>query len=599
LRPDHGAASMSTDQLLAFAILGLTLVLFAWGRWRYDLVAVLALLAVVLGGLIPVRDAFLGFAQPAVITVAAVLIISRALQNAGIVEFVVKGIAPLRAREHLQLAAQTVIIALLSSFMNNVGALALMLPVALRNAYRDDYTPAKSLMPLAFGSLLGGLTTLIGTPPNIIVSAYRAQAGGQPFAMFDFTPVGIVVAAAGLAFVVLVGWRLIPKERLATEGEKKFAIADYVTEARVEQEAKAAGATIFELEAMAEEDVTILGVVRDDLRRLAPAGSQRVWPGDILLLRGDTEALKALIDAAGLKLAQDRVDPKQLQSEEIDVVEAVVGPSSRLIGRTPVTARLRTLHGLNLLALARQGVHIRERLGHASFRSGDVLLLQGPGKGMMDVLAELGCIPLAGRDIGIARRQRLLLAAAIFGLAIAVTIAGLLPVHVSFLAAAAGMVLVNIIKLDEVYAAIDWPVIVLLAAMFPVGGALEATGAAALVADGVLRVSQGLGPAWVLLIVFVTTMFVSDVINNNATALLMAPLAVTVAARLGVSPDPFLMAVAIGASCAFLTPIGHQSNTLVMEPGGYRFGDYWRVGLPLEAVIVAVAMPMILLVWPF
>jgi di/tricarboxylate transporter len=590
---------MTTEQLLAFAILGLALFLFAWGRWRYDLVAVLALLAVVSAGLIPARDAFMGFAHPAVITVAAVLIISRALQNAGIVDFVVKGIAPLRGRENLQLVAQTAVIAVLSSFMNNVGALALMLPVALRNAYRDDYSPAKSLMPLAFGSLLGGLTTLIGTPPNIIVSAYRAQASGAPFAMFDFTPVGIVVAIAGLAFLVLIGWRLIPRARLATEGEKEFKIADYMTEAKVEQDSKAAGATIFELEAMAEEDVTILGVVRDEVRRLAPAGSQRVWPGDILILRGDTEALKALMDAAGLKLAQEEVDPKQLESEDINIVEAVVGPSSRLIGRTPVSARLRTLHGLNLLALARQGTHVRERLGHVSFRSGDVLLLQGPGKGLMETLADLGCMPLAERDIGIARRQRLLLAAGIFGAAIALTLAGVFPVHVSFLAAAAAMVLVNIIKLDEVYAAIDWPVIVLLAAMFPVGAALEATGSTALIADAILRVTEGVGPAWVLLIVFVATMFLSDVINNNATALLMAPLAATVATRLGVSADPFLMAVAIGASCAFLTPIGHQSNTLVMEPGGYQFGDYWRMGLPLEAVIVAVAMPMLLLVWPF
>ncbi len=591
---------MTAEQGIAFGVLGLTLIMFMWGRWRYDVVAMFALLAVVLTGLVPAAEAFNGFAHPAVITVAAVLVISRGLQNAGLVDAVAQAIAPLRGRENLQLAAQCVVIAILSSFMNNVGALALMLPLALRNAYRDGYPPGKTLMPLAFASLLGGLTTLIGTPPNIIVSSFRAeQPGGAPFGMFDFAPVGVAIAAAGLVFLVVIGWRLIPLAGRKSSAGPTFAVEDYVTEVRIPEGARAAGMSIYELEELAEDDVVIAGVVHDDRRRLIPAGHMRLRAGDVLVLRGDTEALKGTIDKAGLELVADnKIKRDDLKSEDIDVIEAVVGSDSVLIGATPVTARLRTIHGINMLAIARQGQRIEERLGQVRFRTGDILLLQGPRADLPDILSKLSLLPLAERQHGLGRPRRLALAGGMFLLAVALVVAGVLPVQIAFTAVAAGLVATNIVRPTEVYNAIDWPVIVLLAALFPVGGALESTGGATLIADGILRLAEGLSPVWVLAILLIGTMCISDVINNNATALIMAPIAVTLASRLGVSPDAFLMAVAIGASCAFLTPIGHQSNTLVMEPGGYRFGDYWRVGLPLEVLIVIVAIPMLLLVWP-
>jgi len=590
---------MTTEQAIAFAILGATLVLFVWGRWRYDVVAVLALLAVVAAGLAPAQDAFAGFAHPAVITVAAVLIISRGLQNAGLVDAVVKAISPLRGRQTLQLAAQCLVIAVLSSFMNNVGALALMLPVALRNAYRDGYPPAKSLMPLAFASLLGGLTTLIGTPPNLIIAGFRAHQLGASFGMFDYTPVGLAVAVVGLIYLVFLGWRLIALDQRKGEPEKAFEISGYITEAEVTEESKAAGMSIFEVEKLAEDDVAIVGLIRDKRRRLIPSGHLYLRAGDILVLRGDTDALKSIIDPAGLKLVGDiDIGREDLKSEDIDIVECVVSPNSTLIGRTPVTARLRTVHGVNLLALARQGRSIRERLGHVQFHAGDVLLLQGPGAEMPEILARLDCLPLAERSLGIGRQRRLVVAGGLFVAAVAAVVTGILPVQIAFAAAAAAYVVTNVVRPGEIYTSVDWPVIVLIAALFPVGTALESTGATALVADGILHLASGLNVPWVLLIVLVATMCLSDVINNNATAVLMAPIGITLASRLGVSADPFLMAIALGASCAFLTPIGHQSNTLVMEPGGYRFGDYWRVGLPLEVLIATVAIPMILLVWP-
>ena len=590
---------MTLEQGIAFAVLGAALVLFVWGRWRYDVVAVAALLAVTLTGLVPASEAFNGFAHPAVITVVAVLIISRGLLNAGLVDVVVKAISPLRGRENLQLAAQCLIIAVLSAFMNNVGALALMLPVALRGAYRDGYPPGKTLMPLAFASLLGGLTTLIGTPPNIIIATFRAEQMGEPFGMFDFAPVGVAVAAAGLVYLVLLGWRLIPLHRNKAPSGPAFVIDNYISEASIPEDAKAVGITIAELESLVEEDVFVVGLNRNETPRLVPAARLRLRAGDVLVLRGDTEALKALIDAGGLDLVGDRdFDREDLRSDDVDLYEAVISPSSLLVGRTLKDLRMRTVYGVNLLAVARQGHAIEDRLDEVTFHAGDVVLLQGPRKEMPDILSRLGCLPLAERAIGIDRQRRLTLGGGLFAAGIGLVAFGVLPVHVAFVTVAALYVVTGIIRVNELYTAIDWPVIVLLGAMFPVGGALEATGATALLADGLLTVTSGLGLAWVLLIIMVGAMFVSDVINNNATAVLMAPIAIVVADRVGVSADPFLMAVAVGSSCAFLTPIGHQANTLVMEPGGYRFGDYWRVGLPLEVVIVAVALPAILFFWP-
>ncbi len=589
---------MNGEQALAFGILAAAFVLFIWGRWRYDIVALLALLAVTLTGLVSPAEAFLGFAHPAVLTVAAVLIISRALQNAGIVDVVVKSIAPLRGRETAQIGAQTVAVAIMSSFMNNVGALALMLPVALRNAHREGYPPAKSLMALSFGSLLGGLTTLIGTPPNLIISLYRQEQTGAAFSMFDFAPVGVAVAAAGVVFLIFVGWRLLPLEGRSGEKKQPFKIEDYVTEAEVPADSPAANATVYELEELTEDAVTIVGIVRDASRVLAPAGYQRVRAGDTLILRGEAQSLKAAIEAMGLKTIDNQQAAEDLESDEVGIVEAVITPGSRMIGRTPMSMRLRTIYGLNLLALARQGRSGPERLGDMRFQTGDVLMLQGPTESMTETLNTLQLLPLAERDHGIGRPRRLIMSTAIFAAAIILTIFGVLPVHVAFIGAAMAMVLTDIVKADEAYNAIDWPVIVLLGAMFPLGAALESTGGAALIAGSLLYFSEGLGPVWVLLILLVVTMFVSDAINNNATAILMAPIAMIVAQKLDANPDTFLMAVAIGASCAFLTPIGHQANALVMEPGGYKFGDYWRMGLPLEIIIVAVAIPMILLVWP-
>ncbi|MDX1401417.1 MAG: SLC13 family permease [Kiloniellales bacterium] len=590
--------SLTLDQAIAFGTLIIAFALFLWGRFRYDIVALLALLAVVLTGLVPFDQAFLGFAHPAVITVAAVLILSRALQNAGIVDVVVRLLTPLRGSETLQVGSQAGFIAILSGFMNNVGALALMLPVALRNAYRDGYAPAKSLMPLAFASLLGGMVTLIGTPPNLIIASFREREVGSPFGMFDFTPVGAAVAIAGLSFIVFVGSRLLPTDRRGASDDA-LDIGNYLAEARVQKDGKAWGKSVRDVENLVEGEVRIVGLVQGRKRQMAPGSTKKVHARHVLILEGEPDAIKELVDVGGLKLlSSEGLSADQLRSEAVGLAEAVIKPGSPLEGKKPTSLNLRRDHGINLLGVARHGKRLHKRLGEIRLQIGDVLLLQGPSETMYSTLAELGCLPLAQRSLQIGRPRRLLLAGGIFALAIMATMAGLLPVQVAFVAAAVAVVLVGIVRPAEIYDSIDWPVIVLLGAMIPVGVALETTGGAALVAEGMLALGSTTASVWMLVLLLVGTMVLSDAINNNATAVLMAPIGLQLSERLQASPDPFLMAVAVGASCAFLTPIGHQSNMLIMAPGGYHFSDYWRLGLPLQVIILIVAVPMILLVWP-
>lgn len=586
------------DQTIAFGTLLAAFALFLWGRFRYDVVAMLALLAVTLTGLVPVGEAFSGFAHPAVITVAAVLILSRALQNGGIVDVIVRLLTPLRGSETLQISSQAGLVAVLSSFMNNVGALALMLPVALRNAYRDGYAPAKSLMPLAFASLLGGMVTLIGTPPNLIVASFRETETGTAFGMFDFAPVGIAVAIAGLAFIILAGPRLLSADRRGSNDDA-LNVGDYLAEARVQKKGKAWGKTVQEVESLVNKEARIVGLVQGTRRQVAPAATQRLHARHVLILEGEPDAIKELVDVAGLKLlSSEGLSADRLESDQVELAEAVIKPGSRLEGKTPTALTLRRDHGINLLGIARHGRRVRSRLGKIRLQIGDVLLLQGPTATMAGTLAELGCLPLAERSLKIGRPRRLALAGAIFALSIAATVLGLLPVQLAFVAGAVAVVLTGIVRPTEIYESIDWPVVVLLGAMIPVGQALETTGGAALIAEGLLAFGSDFAGIWMIAVLLIATMFVSDAINNNATAVLMAPIGFELAQRLGLSPDPFLMAVAVGASCSFLTPIGHQSNTLVMAPGGYLFGDYWRLGLPLQVIIAIVAVPMILIVWP-
>ena len=596
---------MTVPQVTLLAILCALFVLLAWGRWRYDVVAFAALIAAVVAGIVPGAQAFSGFGHPATVTVAAILILSRALTTSGATDWIAKLIAPASARTFTHIGALSSVAALMSSFMNNVGTLGLLMPVALQSARKVKRSAAVILMPLSFGSILGGLVTLIGTPPNIIVATYRGEITGEAFDMFDFTPVGAVTALAGVLFVALIGWRLVPKAAQARAvSEEIFDIENYVTEARIPEGSAAIGMTLRQIDERTKDiDALIVGFVRGERTYRAMAAWGPMRAGDGLVIEAAPDEIDKFVTALGLELAGKKEGDKEskksrLQADESAVVEAVIAPRSRLEGWTVQSQRLIGRHGFTLLAVSRQGRPYRGRLKTFQFRLGDVLLLHGPAERVPEAIAAFGCLPLAERGLTHGKRGKAPQLIAIFAGAIAAATFGLLPIQVALGAAVVLVILGGLLPLRELYESVDWPVIVLLGALIPVGGALEKTSATQVIADFILTATAGGSAVLVLVLLMVVTMTLSDILNNAATAVVMAPIAVGIAERLGVSVDPFLMAVAVAASCAFLTPIGHQNNALIMGPGGYRFGDYWRMGLPLEVLIVAVSAPMILVVWP-
>ncbi|MFT6304155.1 MAG: di/tricarboxylate transporter [Granulosicoccus sp.] len=591
---------MSTPQLLISGILLVTLLAFVWGRWRYDLVAMFALMSTVVAGLVEPNAAFTGFGHPAVVTVAAVLIISSALRNAGVVDEIASRISHLTKSPITHIASLTGVVTVASAFMNNVGALALLLPIALSTAQERKRSAGLILMPLAFGSLLGGMMTLIGTPPNIIVASIRAQESGEPFGMFDFAPVGLPIALVGFAFITLVGWRLIPKDRLKFhENSASLTAGVYLTEATVPKGSSLVNCTLGEIDGLDEDSIEVIGVAGKRHFARAVRSDYVILEGDVLIVKASPDDFKSFLDKHSLELLSTATPTFIQPSAENEIMaEGVVRNDSPLVGRGVEFIRRHTGRTLALVGLAREGRTVTERLRQQVFRAGDVLLLHGDTDAVDQQFGTLGLWPLMRRQINLNRTRKIALASGIFALAIGLGIAGVVSLPVAFVLAVGAYVFTGILSTREIYDDIDWPVIVLLAAMIPVGNALTTTGTTQLLADNLIRVTEGLSVPVILTLLLVVTMLLSDVINNAATALVMAPLGIAMARALEVSADPFLMAVAVGASCAFLTPIGHQCNTLVMGPGGYKFSDYWRMGLPLEIIITIISVPTILFMWP-
>lgn len=605
---------MNLEQGIVLGVIVGIFGLFAWGKWRYDIVAVIGLFSLVVADvivdkllgregsvLIDPESALAGFGHPAVITVAAVLVISRALRNSGVVDLITRQLAPFAKNQTLHIASLCVVAAVLSAFMNNVGALALLLPVALKTANEQGRSPSLILMPLAFASILGGMITMIGTPPNIIISTFRAQeVGGEAFGMFAFAPVGGLVALLGVVFVTLIGWRLIPKDSLKRAGQDEmFALKEYITEVRVPEECSFIGMTLGEVEKDTGEKMMIFGFIKKDGKVVTPNRNNLVRSGSRYLVKVDPVDLKAIMDQSGLRLEKElrsRID--SIEGEDVNFTEVVVTPNSQLVGRSRAFLRSRTSNSVVLMAVARQGQPIQKRLGDVEFRVGDVLLLQGAQDNIEEHAASLHLLPLAEREVRVGIFSKITIAVAIFVAAILLSMFKIMPTTLSFLGAILAYVFLGILPLRDLYREIDWPVIVLLGAMIPVSGALQSTGLTGEIATAVNNLTESM-PVWsIVALLMVVTMCLSDVINNAATALIMAPIGVGIALQMGVSPDPFLMAVAVGASCAFLTPIGHQCNALILGPGGYRFGDYWRMGLPLEILIVIGSVPLILKFFP-
>ncbi|MFT8245455.1 SLC13 family permease [Roseomonas sp. BN140053] len=593
---------MTLDQGLAFGLLGVTIGLFVWGRFAYDLVALAALMAGVLIGIVPAAHAFDGFSDDVVVIVGAALVISEAIGRSGAVETIMRPVTPRLRTAAVQVPVMVGATMVLSMATKNVGALAIMMPVALQLARRTGTSPAALLMPMSFAAMTGGIVTLVGTAPNIIMSRVRGELTGQPFGMFDYAPVGLAISALALLFLSL-GWRLLPGGRKAAASlHAAINIAQYTVEARVPDGSASAGLSVAALEELADGEVRVSAVLGEGDRREgpAPAPDRVLAAGEVLLLRGEPEDLERLVSRAELVLTGDeRAGVSAEGTDEMAVVEGVVTADSPLVGRTPSQLTLRSRHGVTLLAISRRGQqHIVEALAKLRLRVGDVVLLRGLAPTMPDNLGELRVLPLAERKVALGAGRRSWIPLGVLAAAMVLVAAGVLPVAVAFVGAVVVLFILRVMSTREAYAAVDWPVLVLLAALIPVSEAVQRTGGTDLLAGWLLAAVQNLPPAVALAVTLVLAMAVTPFLNNAATVLVMGPIAATLARKLGLSPDPFLMAVALGAACDFLTPIGHQCNTLVMGPGGYRFGDYARLGLPLSVLVVLAGVPLIALVWP-
>jgi di/tricarboxylate transporter len=592
---------LTLPQIEALAIVAGMLVLFVTDRLRYDLVAAIALSAAVLTGVVPAKKAFDGFSNSVIIIIASVLVISRAVAVSGVIDHAMRRLLRVLDSTTLQIATLTAAVSLTSAFVKNVGTLGVFMPVAIQAAERRNRPVSRYLMPLAFGSLVGGTITQIGTSPNLLISTVRQQVMGKPYHLFDFTPVGLPLTCAAVAFLS-IGWRLLPTNRRGQPtAEKRFAIEDYTSEALLPEESPLVGKTVAELETLADGEVTVAGIIREESHHYVPRRNWTLDAGDILVLEGDPTALQPLVDQAKLKLlgAEEiaALKPRD-KDDELETAEAVIAPDSLLIGNTPRDLRLRQDFEINLLALSRAGERATTRLANSRFSPNDILVLQGRQRQLSRALTELGLIPLAERNLALGRpRGRwlplLILLAAMFAMAM-----GAVEIEVGFFLAATLIVLLRLIPAREAYNAVEWPIIVMLGCLIPVGEALNNTGAAKLMADGLTVLATHLPDYLAVGLIMVVSMLVTPLLHHAAAVLLMGPVAAAVAKNLGLGVDPFLMAVAFGAASDFLTPIGHQNSTLVMGPGGYRFSDYWRLGLPLSILVAVFGTWLILLAWP-
>ena len=627
---------MTIDQIAISFILLLTFILFIYGKWRYDIVSLISLFVLaftdkILGEensdlVINMNEIFKGFSHPAVITVAAVLIISQAMKNSGVVDLLALQIKPFTKKQEIHISSMSGIIAILSGFMNNVGALALMLPVALKTAWEQKRSPRILLMPIAFASILGGMITMIGTPPNIIISSLRQEQQElilsqlqhnpkindyvikhfgtnfepSPFKLFDFTPVGGIIAILGVLFIALFGWRMIPRNpQKKTISQSLFSIDKYVTEISIAENSKLIGLSVHEANKITGDKLTIFKKINKKNKAENVDLNFIINESDAFLVMSDPSDLKDIMDEYKLTLSKEIQDRIQLlKIENSTFMEVVISPDSPLIGKTRTYLRRRSSNRVTLMAVARQNKPIHKRLGNITFCIGDVLLIQSDEDSLSNIITTLELLPLAKRDINVGSISKATFSTIIFLGAIGLSIFNIFPTTISFILAILIYIFSGLLPLKNIYKSIDWPVIVLLGSMIPLSDALQNTGTTDLIANQVIYLIQGMPPWFIIGLIMTITMCLSDIINNAATALIMGPISVSIAVSLGFSIDPFLMSVAIGASCAFLTPIGHQCNALILGPGGYRFGDYWKLGLPLEIIIVTVGTPLIIYFWP-
>lgn len=589
--------NINSEQFIVFTVIFLVVVLLTSKTLRYDLISIFTLLLIVLTGVLSVDKTFSGLTHPVVLLVIAMFIITRGLSNSGLIDYITRKISILNKHPIIQITILTTIVALASAFINNIGALAPVIPIAVHLARKNNLSPAIFLMPLAFGSQLGGYLTLIGTPRNIIVSTFREEAGLDPFGMFDFALVGGFLALIGILFLSFIGWRLLPR-KISPHSNETFSVENYVTEVNVSKNSKLVGEKFASINGVSQKNISLVSIARDGVIMKKSAEQESILKGDHLIIRADSESLKNFTEEFRVNLTGERAIESQTPADERVSLEVMVTPSSPLVGKTWDEVPLSLRYGVNLLAVSRSTSEINTPLNNIRFRAGDVVILYGKNDTVEKTISDMDCYPLAERKLTLGQPSTISLALTIFMLAILTATLTSAPVEIIFLIAAFIMVLTNLVPLKQAYASIQWPVIILIGSMITLGLALQETGGADLIATLITSFSTVLTPAVLVLVILILSILIANFINATIAAVIMAPIAIFVATGLSVSVDPYLMAVAIGATSVFMTSFGHESNTLVMEAGGYTFKDYLKVGLPLEILIIVTSVPLILYFWP-
>lgn len=587
---------MNTEQALAFALMGGTVGLFVWGKLRYDLVAVLGLVVGVLIGVIPEKQMFSGFSNDLIWIIASVLVLSAAIARSGMIERAFTPIMSRLGHPRLQIPVFAGAVMLLSMVTKNIGALAIMMPMAMQTARKTGTPVSRLLMPMSFASLLGGLVTLVGTSPNLIVSGVRQSILGQPYQFFDFAPVGLGICVAGFAFLFLSQFVFRIDRTPPPSVEEALESVRFVTELSIPDDSEWIGKPFAELDALGTPEVDVVSIVGAP-KKGKPAAGYKLQGGDHVICEGEEAALEKFAATAALGLVGERHRAEDEAADEVKVIEGVIAQQSKLVGKTPAGARIHEQYGVSLLAVSREGANLNTELRATSLKAGDVVIFKAGEGAIAEAFADLHVLPLSERSLALGVKRfgfapLTALAAAVFAIGM-----GWAPPHVALAAAAVLVLLLRVMSMAEAYQSVDGPLLVLLAALIPISEAIDKTGGAALIATPLAHVLGPLPPYLAVATLILVGMAVTPFLNNAATVLIVAPIAAAVAKNLGANPDAYLMAVAIGAGCDFLTPIGHQCNTLVMGPGGYRFGDYWKLGLPLSVIVVLVATPIIVMVW--
>jgi len=586
------------QQLIFLVAIGFAFTFWIKGGIRYDLVALIALSIITVGGVIPFESAFLGFSHPAVIIIASVLVMSKGIINTGFIDWLLVKL-PIRNRGiGVQISILCTITALISAFVYDIGALAMMMPLAITFANKKNISPSVYLLPIAFSAHLGGFLTLIGNAPNLIVSSFRADISA-PFQMFDFSHAGIWVFLAVILFISLVGWRIAPKREKKLGKEEISERFKYASKYFVPKDSSIVGKSVEEFKKSIKEDFMVCFIFRGKEKITDISEDTKIEKGDFLILRSSLNSLKQINNLTDLNLVTIGGDFKKEIDERSYEAEAGINQYSVLKGMTLEQANIESLYEMEVEAISRKKGKIKEDFSKMSLEEGDILLLRGKEDSINQFIMDFDLLPLAERDIHLEPSAKMTTSLGIFSLSVVMATLNILPAHVSFFIGAVLMVLVGVTSLKETYKRIDWPIIITLGSLIPFGEAMVVSGAAETISSSLLSFTSFASPLVMLGIVLAVSIILSDFVNTIGVAVLMAPIAILLANGLGVSVDPFLMAVAMGGACAFLTPVGHQVNLLVMRPGGFKFTDYWKVGLWLDLIVFIVGIIVLPIFWPF